>query len=85
MRCLKAKRNFISFAEILDNYVYEYRYTIHSTTKKKPTEIFFGRRVIPDHAQFEKAREKYILKLRQKQVKDRTYHSSSQKKYLKPN
>ncbi|CAD7012878.1 unnamed protein product [Ceratitis capitata] len=77
MRCLKAERNFTSFAELLDNSVYEYNYTVHSTTKKKPIEVFFGRRVSTDPNLFEKAREENICELKRKQTKDLEYHNKT--------
>lgn len=75
MRCLKSERKFSSFAELLDNSVYEYNFTIHSTTKKRPLEVFFGRRISTDPSHFEKAREENIAALKSKQEKDLTYHN----------
>lgn len=77
MRCLKADRTHRSFEELLDRAVYEYNSSIHSTTNRKPIEVFFGRNVSTDPTQFERARQENILRLKEKQNKDLDYHNKT--------
>ena len=75
MRCLKAEEPLRTFKGLLERAVNEYNFTIHSTTGKKPVELFFGR--IPDVTpeQFEQARLSNIERLIAKQEKDINYHN----------
>lgn len=74
MRCLKAETTHRSFTELLDRAVYEYNYSIHSVTKKRPVETFFGRNVSTDPSQYESARQENIERLKEKQIK---YHNKN--------
>lgn len=75
MRCLKKDNSHQSFNELLHRAVYEYNLSIHSTTTKKPIEVFFGHRVTPDLTQLETARKENIGKLKRKQAQDLEYHN----------
>lgn len=41
MRCIKKDGTHRNFLELLERAMYEYNYTIHSVTKKRPLEVFF--------------------------------------------
>lgn len=77
MRCLKATRHRMTFDQLLDCAVYEYNYSIHSVTNKRPIETFFGRIVSTNPDQYEAARQENIEKLRIKQHKDVENHNKS--------
>lgn len=81
MRCLKSENVHNSFHELLDRAVYEYNYSIHSTTERRPLEVFFGRRVSVDPSMFEKSRQDNIEKLKQKQQKDLEVHNKNRTPY----
>lgn len=80
MRCLRLDGTHRSFEELLERSVYEYNYTIHSTTGKKPIELFYGRIVSTDPEQFEKSRQDNIEQLRDKQNKDISFHNKNREK-----
>lgn len=80
MRCLRLDGTHRSFEELLERSVYEYNYTIHSTTGKKPIELFYGRIVSTDPEQFEKSRQDNIEQLRDKQNKDISFHNKNRQK-----
>lgn len=75
MRCLKTEKTHRSFEELLDRSVYEYNCTIHSTTGRKPIELFFGRRVNTNPEQYENARKENIEAIVMKQEKDIKFHN----------
>lgn len=77
MRCLKSDGTHRSFIELLDRSIYEYNSSIHSTTGKKPIEIFFGRNSNIDPEQYEKARQDNIQRLKEKQYNDIKYHNKN--------
>lgn len=79
MRCLKTDGISRSFKELLERATNEYNHTVHSTTKRRPVELYFGRcsRITPE--EFEKSRLDNIEKLKQKQYKDREYHNKRRK------
>jgi len=79
MRCLKRDQTHRNFEELLDRAVYEYNYSIHSVTKKRPLEVFFGRRVTTDPTKYEQARLDNIEQLRRKQTDDLVDHNSRKK------
>lgn len=79
MRCLKSKQVYQTFEELLDRTIYEYNYTIHSVTKQRPLEVFFGRNVTTDPEQFEKSRQDNITRLRNKQQQDLENHNKKRK------
>lgn len=81
IRCLKSENIERSFPELLDRAVYEYNYSIHSTTGQKPVESFFGRRIYTNPEQYEKARQNNIQRLRQKQEQDLTLHNKHRKPF----
>lgn len=81
MRCLKSDNIHNSFEQLLDRSVYEYNYSIHSTTGKRPLEVFFGRRVSVDPEMYEKARQDNIQKLQEKQGKDLEWHNKDRQPY----
>lgn len=80
MRCLRTDRIHRSFLELLDRAVYEYNYSIHSTTKKRPIEAFFGRTVSTDPEQYEKARQEISGQIAEKQKTDLEYHNKNRHK-----
>lgn len=75
MRCLKAKEVHRTFEELLDTAVYEYNYTIHSVTKKRPLEIFFGRNITTDPTKYDESRQNNIERLKSKQTTDLNNHN----------
>lgn len=75
MRCTKAENTHNSFEELLNRSICKYNHSIHSTTKKKPIEIFFGRSVYSDPSLLEKDRLDNIKKIVNKQEKDLTFHN----------
>lgn len=79
MRCLKAEGPPRSFEQLLERAVNEYNFTIHSTTRKKPVEIYFGRTPNIDPDQYERVRLGNIAKLRVKQEKDMKNHNKKRK------
>lgn len=81
MRCLKTEKIHRNYEELLDRSVYEYNCSIHSTTGKKPVELFFGRSVNVTPEQYEKARRENIEALVAKQSKDIEYHNKHRKPF----
>lgn len=81
MRCLKTEKTHRTFEELLDRAVYEYNCTIHSTTGKKPIELFFGRRVSTSPEQYENARKENIEAIVKKQAKDIENHNKKRKPF----
>lgn len=79
MRCLKADGIERSFVELLERSVNEYNYSVHSTTKRKPVELFFGRIPNISPEEFEQARLNGIERLIQKQEQDIAYHNKKRK------
>lgn len=77
MRCLKTEQTHRSFQELLDRSTYEYNYSIHSATGKRPIETFFGRRVSIDPEQYENSRRENINILRKRQAKDLETHNKT--------
>lgn len=75
MRCLKPKAINKNFEELLENATNEYNHTFHSTTKKRPVDLFFGRTVHFGPEEYEKTRLSNVEKLKQKQQKDLNYHN----------
>ena len=45
MRCTKENGGHSDFEELLERAVSEYNYSIHSVTRKKSEDLFFGRNV----------------------------------------
>lgn len=82
MRCIKKKQEHKSFEELLNRAIYEYNYTVHSVTGKKPLEVFFGRRVTTDPEQFEKSRQDNIDRIRKKQITDLENHNKKRKEII---
>lgn len=79
MRCLKADGVERTFEELLERSVNEYNHSIHSTTCKKPVELFYGRIPGVGPAEFEQVRLSNIEKLKAKQEKDINYHNQKRK------
>lgn len=52
---------------------------MHSTTGKRPIEIFFGRRISSDPKLLEKDRQEIREKLQNKQKQDLSYHNKDRK------
>lgn len=77
MRCLKTDQTHRTFEELLDRSVYEYNFSIHSTTKKRPIEVFFGRTVSTDPEAYEKSKQSNIERLKEKQAQDLKYHNKN--------
>ncbi|XP_075150854.1 uncharacterized protein LOC142224962 [Haematobia irritans] len=86
MRCLKSERTNNAFIELLDRAIYEYNYTIHSTTGQRPLEVFFGRRVSTDPEAYERTRQDNIQRLKDKQAIDLKNHNKNREpiKQYKP-
>lgn len=79
LRCLKKENISERFEELLDNAVYRYNLTIHSTTKYKPIELFFGRRVSTNPEIYEQIKQNNIQKLKAKQDLDLKFHNKNRK------
>lgn len=77
LRCLKNEKIDRTFEELLDRAVYEYNFSIHSTTGLKPIENFFGRKVYINPEQYEAARQNNIQRLKLKQEKDLEHHNKN--------
>uniref|UniRef100_A0A0K8VRD0 RNA-directed DNA polymerase n=1 Tax=Bactrocera latifrons TaxID=174628 RepID=A0A0K8VRD0_BACLA len=77
LRCLKSENTERSFEELLDRAVYEYNYSIQTTTGQKPIESFFGRRIFTNPDQYEEARQNNIQRIKQKQEKDLIFHNKN--------
>lgn len=80
MRCLKTKQVHRSFDELLYSAVCEYNFTIHSVTKKRPLEIFFGRNITTDPGEYDKSRQDNIEKLKSKHATDLKNHNEKRNK-----
>lgn len=80
MRCLKTDEIGRTFEELLERSVNEYNFTVHSTTGKKPVELFHGRIPNISPEDFEKTRLSNIEKLKDKQLKDIKQHNKSRKR-----
>lgn len=77
MRCLKTRQVHTSFVELLDRAVYEYNCSIHTATKKRPIDIFFGRNISMDPNKLEQARKENIETLKKTQQSDLKQHNKS--------
>lgn len=75
MQCLKAENVNRTFEELLERSVYEYNFSIHSVTGKKPIEIFYGRVPNINPEDLEKIRSENIERIKLKQQKDIDYHN----------
>lgn len=75
MRCLKAEGVERTFEDILERSVNEYNHSIHSTTGKKPVELYFGRIPNATPLELEKIRLRNIDRLKMKQAKDIKNHN----------
>lgn len=82
MRCLKTNRVHESFEELIDKAVYEYNSSIHSTTGKRPIDVFFGRNLKADPEALENARMEVIESLKAKQENDLKQHNKSRQKII---
>lgn len=79
MRCINSENNDIPFEELLERSVKEYNYSVHSTTGKKPVELFYGRSINANPENFEENRQKNIERLKRKQEKDIKFHNKRRK------
>lgn len=79
MRCLKADGVERTFEELLERAVNEYNHSVHSSTGKKPVELYFGRIPNADPEQLEQIRLDNITRLKQKQTKDLNFHNKTRK------
>lgn len=75
MRCIKAKKIHSTFSELLDMSVYEYNRSIHSTTKRKPIDVFFGKNKLNNSEQLDLERKEISEKIKRKQAVDLDYHN----------
>lgn len=75
MRCLRTKGAHKTFEELLERSVKEYNLSVHSTTKRKPVEVLFGRRVSSDPEQLESFRRETMLRIQEKQISDLNHHN----------
>lgn len=83
MRCLKAEKAYSSFEELLERSLYEYNHSIHSTTSRKPVEIFFNRKVRAYPDLYKNEQQQIITRLKEKQQLDLQYHNQSRKVPIK--
>lgn len=75
MRCSKCEQPDYSFEELLEISVNKYNHTIHSSTNKKPVDLFFGRPTTFGPEDYEKTRLNNYEKLLKKQENDLAYHN----------
>ena len=61
MRCIKENGTERNFEELLERSVNEYNHSIHSTTNKRPVDLFFGRTVTFTPDDYEKTRKSMIF------------------------
>lgn len=79
IRCVKSERIHDSFEDLLDRSVSKYNYSIHSTTCRKPVELFFGREISTRPEQLNETRADNIRRLQDKQDADLQYHNRKRK------
>lgn len=79
MRCLKSDGTSRNFEELLERSVNEYNHTIHSTVKKKPVDLYFGRTVDFSPQDLEITRLSNVDRLKRKQENDLAYHNKNRK------
>ena len=79
MRCLKPEKLHTSFHDLLTKSIYEYNSSIHSVTRKKPIEIFFGRKC-RNQKEIEDERKEISNRLKEKQEQDLEKHNKDRDK-----
>lgn len=79
MRCLKSDNIERTFEELLERAVNEYNHTYHSTTNKKPIELFYGRTPNTNPENIDSIRSKNIQLIKQKQTQDLNFHNKNRK------
>lgn len=79
LRCMKTKKIHNSFSELLDMTVYEYNGSVHSTIKRKPIDVFFGKESLNNPELLESERKKNEERIKSKQEADLDYHNKSRK------
>lgn len=79
MRCLKEEGTCRDFDELLEKSVNEYNHSIHTTTNRKPVDLFFGRTVDFSPQDYETTRLTNVERLKRKQEKDLAYHNKNKK------
>lgn len=77
MRCLKENGISRTFEELLERSVNEYNHSIHSTTDRRPVDLYFGRTIDFSPQDVEKTRLSNIERLKEKQEKDLAYHNKN--------
>lgn len=79
LRCTKAENTHTDFEDLLNRSLHKYNYSIHSTTKRKPIEVFFGRTVGPNPIELD--RQENIQNLKNKQEKDLALHNKNRQDF----
>lgn len=77
MRCLKSDKLHNSFHDLLTKTLYEYNRSIHSSTGKKPIDIFFNKNFNGDPEKTILEKQEIINRLTEKQKKDLDYHNKT--------
>lgn len=75
LRCTKAENTHTDFEDLLNRALFKYNYSIHSATKRKPVEVFFGRTVGPNPIELQS--EENIRNIKNKQEKDLEFHNKN--------
>lgn len=83
IRCVKAEKIHDSFEDLLIKSIFRYNYSVHSTIKRKPVEVFFGRTVTTNPTQLENDRLEIIKNLEEKQIGDLKFHNQRRKEFKK--
>lgn len=79
MRCIKCEQPDRNFDELVESAVNEYNHSIHSSTGKKPVDLFFGRPTTFGPDDYERTRMNNYEKLMRKQENDLNYHNRDRK------
>lgn len=79
MRCLRGEHPRTPFDELLETAVNEYNHSVHSTTGKKPVDLFFGRPTTFGPDDYERTRLDNYEKLLRKQEADLDFHNQDRK------
>jgi len=77
MRCQKAEKLHSSIRDLIGRSIIKYNNSIHSTTNRKPVDLFFGRKVANDHNLQQAERQETIEKIINKQEKDLEFHNDA--------
>lgn len=81
MRCLKSEKIHNSFEDLIFKTIYTYNHSVHSVTKRKPVEAFFGRSVVTNAQLLQKEQDDIKKNLKEKQEADLNFHNKNKQQY----